>query len=300
MGATGARPDCLIIGAPKAGTTSLFTVVASHPEICPSAEKEAKFFSNDERFERGLDWYRDRYFRHAPAGAVRLEASPTYLTWSEKVAPRIRQSFPADGVRLVAILRDPVKRAYSHYWHRVRLGHEPLPFAEAIDREDERLRAHWPELLRTGDGRYGYLRASAYASRLRPFLDTFGRERMWFLLQEDLRPERFPEAMKHLLRFLGIDDTVALEPARLNVPTAAVHQTVARTYWRIKRTALKPAYTTLVPARVRSAILGALFRPATYPPLDTALERRLRERLADEIRQCQSMIGRDLSHWLPR
>lgn len=289
--------DCLIIGAAKAGTTSLFNILAGHPRVFASSEKEARFFSRDDRFAQGFDWYGERYFKGATADMVRLDASPAYLTWSEKVAPRIRQSYGDGGVRLVAILRDPVKRAYSHYWHRVRLGHESLPFADALAQEEHRLRSNWDELSQTGNGKYGYLRASCYASRLRPFFEQFDRSRLFFLLQDDLRPERFPATVRQLLNFLGLDD-VPLRPSTLNSPTEPRHAGLARAYNRLKRTSARTIYTTLVPSAVRQKIVPVLFRSTDYPPLDHHVEQELRIRFAAEVTECQALIGRDLSHWL--
>ena len=292
-------PDCLIIGAAKAGTTSLFNVLAGHPQVFAAREKETRFFSHDARFENGLEWYRQQYFKGAPDHAVRMEATPAYLTWSDKVARRIRQSCEGRPVALVTILRDPVKRAYSHYWHRVRLGHESLSFADAIAQEDTRLQANWDELSRTGNGKYGYVRASCYAARLRPFVEQFDPSAFFFLLQEDLGAERFPAAIRRLLGFLRVDDTVRLASAQLNVPTRARHQGVARAYWRLKRTFARNIYTTLVPQAVRRKILPALFPASGYPPIEADLEQRLRVRFADEVTACQTLIQRDLSHWLP-
>ncbi|MGE3517763.1 MAG: sulfotransferase domain-containing protein [Vicinamibacterales bacterium] len=291
-------PDCLVIGAAKAGTTSLFNILGRHPQVAASREKETRFFSHDARFARGMAWYAAHFFPGAPGTAVRLDASPAYLTWSDKVAPRVRDTH-GDHVAIVAILRDPVARAYSHYWHRVRLGHERLSFAEAIAREDERLRARWDELSRTGNGLHGYLRASAYASRLQPFLDRFDRSRFHFLLQEDLRPESFHESMATLARFLQVDDRIPLQPARVNAPVEARSRRLARAYLLLKRTSMQRLYTTMVPPRIRRALLSVLFTDTTYPPIDPEIEQQLRVRLADEVGRCQDIIGRDLSRWLP-
>ncbi len=293
------RPDCIIIGAAKAGTTSLYNVLAGHPQVAPSREKETRFYSHDERYARGAEWYAAEYFSDAAPDTVRMEATPAYLTWSHKVAPRIRHGCEGGRVSLVAILRDPVTRAYSHYWHRVRLGHEPRSFADAIAHEDELLRADWEELSRTGNGRHGYLRASCYASRLRPFVEQFGRGHILFLLQDDLRPEHFERTVQRLLAFIQVDDTVTLKAERLNVPTRARHLGLARAYWRLKRTVARTVYTTLVPKAVRQSVLPLLFPAAGYPPLDPALAQQLRMHFADEVRATQDLIQRDLSHWLP-
>ncbi len=298
--ATSSRlPNCLIIGAAKAGTTTLFNTLAGHPQVFASPVKETGFFSNDERFGRGLAWYGDEYFGRARTETVRMEASPAYLTWSEKVAGRIRQSYGTAPVTFVAILRDPVTRAYSHYCHRVRLGHESLSFADAIAQEERRLRDDWDALSRAGNGKFGYVRAGCYATRLQPFLERFDRSRFVFLLQEDLRAHRFPDAIRPLLGRLGLDASVPLRPLRLNAPTRARHRTLVRGYWGLKRTFLRAPYTALVPRPVRQRILGVLFPAASNPPMDARIEQRLRERFAAEVKRCQDLIQRDLSHWLP-
>lgn len=290
---------CLIIGAAKAGTTSLFDILAHHPQVSGSALKETRFFSWDERFEKGIDWYEREYFSEAPAGVVRLEATPSYLTWSEKTAPRIRQTLRDRPPALVAIFRDPVGRAYSHYWHRVRMGHETLPFTEALAQEDARLRANWDTLSREGNGKYGYARAGCYASRLRPFLEHFDRQQMHFLLQEDLRPDVFPQSIARLLNFLRIDDTIALAPVRRNAPKTPRHRGLLKMYRRLKKQLGKTAWVSIVPWRIRRGIEPLFYKPTDYPPIDPEVERQLRVRFADEVRQCQDLIQRDLSHWLP-
>jgi len=300
----GRRPEhrparAFIIGAAKAGTTTLFDALAAHPEIYASAVKETGFFSHDERFGRGLNWYESTFFAGAPGTSLRLEASPAYLTWSEKVAPRLYESYGRHPISLVAILRDPVERAYSHYCHRVRLGHETLSFAEALAQEEERLRAHWADLQQTGNGKYGYFRAGCYATRLKPFLSCFDRRQICVLLHEDLRRERFAATMRKLADVLQVDPSVALRPGRLNAPSRERFPGVTRAYWALKRTRLKPLYRGFVPRSARRAILDALFAPSAKPSLDSDLERQLRLRYADEIRECQDLIDRDLSQWLP-
>lgn len=289
--------NAIIIGAAKAGTTSLFNILGHHVEVCAASTKETRFFSDDARFARGLGWYAQEYFGHAVREPVWLEASPAYLTWSDKVAPRIRASLAAP--RFIAVFRDPVRRAYSHYWHRVRLGHEPLSFAEAVAQEGDRLRTHWDALSRAGNGKFGYVRAGCYATRLRPFLDRFDRSQFCFLLQEDLEPARCPATVARLLQFLDIDSSVTLPQIHVNAPTRARHPGLTTLYWRLKRTALRPLYVGIVPRPVRQAVLGALFPSTTYPPMPADVERALRIRYADEVQACAAMIGRDLSHWLP-
>ncbi|MEQ1868540.1 MAG: sulfotransferase [Vicinamibacterales bacterium] len=295
----GRPPDCIIIGAAKAGTTSLFNMLSQHPQVAASRFKEAKFFSDDARFAKGWDWYQDEYFSGAQASQMRLDATPAYLTWSDKTAPRILATYRQQPVKLVAILRDPVARTYSHYRHRVSLGHDTLSFREAVAQEDQRLRADWETLSRTGNGKFGYIRASCYATRLTPFFDLFDRQAIHVMLQDDLAPDRIHETVRRLLTFLDLDSTITLRPVHLNVPTQARSQLLARQYWRLKKTVAKRIATTLIPASWRERAVGLLFAASTNPPMEPDLERMLRLRFADEVRACAALVQRDLSHWLP-
>jgi len=137
-----AAPDFLILGCQKGGTTSLYDLVAAHPRIRPARTKEVHFFTL--HYRRGWDWYSDQLQqppRHGLARALgtRLlygEATPYYL-FHPLAAERIRRHCPR--ARLIVLLRDPVERSLSHYFHARRLGFEPLPLPEALDAEPSRL-----------------------------------------------------------------------------------------------------------------------------------------------------------------
>lgn len=295
----GELPNFLIIGAAKAGTTSLFDMLAAHPSVFRSPVKETGFFSNDARFENGPDWYLSNYFRDSHSFPVRLEASPAYLTWSEKVAPRLRDTFRGLSLRFAAIFRDPVYRAYSHYWHHVRMSHEPLSFEQALAEEPGRLKQLWNELYRAGNGRYGYFRAGCYASRLRPFLECFPIDRFFLLIQEDIFPERLGQTIPALLSFLEIDPAIPLRAVRANRASTPRSRWFTRLYWGLKKTYLKPLYRERIPAQIRERIQHVLFPPAEYPPMDPEVEQLLRLQYADEVRQLEDILQRDLGHWLP-
>src|SRR6187551_3563074 len=127
-------PDFLVIGAQKAGTTALYAYLRWHPGIAGPSWKEVCFF--DRHWWRGEAWYRGQFPLRAGERLVG-EASPSYLF--HPLAPeRARSLVP--GAKLVALLRDPVDRAYSQYQHEVALGREPLSFEDALAAEEERTR----------------------------------------------------------------------------------------------------------------------------------------------------------------
>ncbi len=292
-------PNFIILGAAKAGTSSLFNILGGHVQVFHSQQKELGFFSNDEFFAKGPEWYARAHFGGAQKFAVRMEASPAYLTWSEKTAPRMRSTFAGRPLKMAVIFRDPVQRAYSHYWHRVRLGHDDAPsFAEAIDNEERRLHENWDRLSSTGNGLYGYFRAGCYASRLKPFLEHFEKRDFIFLLQEDIFPENFQASMKRVLDFLEIDSSIALNSERANESTKPRSAWLTKAYWGLKQTVLKPLYRGWLPAALRKKFYSALFPPASYPPIDADIQTQLRQRYREETLTLADIIQRDLSHWL--
>jgi hypothetical protein len=293
-------PNFFIIGAAKSGTTSLFDIIAQHPSVYASPKKEIRFFSNDDRYANGPEWYIQTHFSGAEAYKIRMEATPAYLTWSQKAAPQIKKLYGDQPVKFTAIFRDPVKRAYSHYWHRVRQGNEDpniISFPEAIRGEDKRLQENWQKLEYEGNGLYGYFRAGCYATRLKPYLELFPRENFFFMLQEDLY-NNFQKNMTNLLSFLEIDEKYPLEPVISNESAIPRNQALLTSYRDFKKTKLKDFLKFFFPSNARKWFhKKALMKPFNYPPMEDSIKRELYERYAEEIRQTERILGRDLSHW---
>lgn len=194
-----ALPDFLIIGAQKGGTTSLYLYLNEHPNIGGAVIKEVNFF--DKNYHLGLPWYRKQF----PVPLQKLytrnirkqnyligEASPSYLQYPHTPG-RIAQLLP--DVKLIALLRNPVERAYSQYRHNVARDFEQLSFADAIDAEEERTRAEKEKVLgnknynNTAFYRYSYLARGVYVDQLKHWLDFFPREQLLLLKSEDLYAE---------------------------------------------------------------------------------------------------------------
>jgi hypothetical protein len=189
------RPDFLVIGAPKAGTTSLFRYLSSHPHVHMPERKELSFFVAELNWRQGLDWYLAQFVGADGAKAVG-EASPTYA-WHPsypRVPERIAGVLP--DVRLIYLVRHPIERMRSMYLHAVVLGRERRPLSRA--------------LLETPD----YLDCSRYATQLEQYLRHFPRERILVLRSEDLRDRR-RETVERALSFIGADP--ALCPTDLEV-----------------------------------------------------------------------------------
>jgi hypothetical protein len=197
-------PDFLIIGAQKAGTTALYAYLRWHPGITGPSFKEVSYF--DRHYARGERWYR----AHLPARSrSRLvgEASPSYLF--HPLAPeRVAALIP--DARLIALLRDPVDRAFSHYQHEVSLGREPLSFEEALDREEERMSGEVERMIREPSyfshawWNYTYAARGLYAEQLERWFAVFPREQLLVLVSEEMLDDP-AETYPRVLDFLGAD-----------------------------------------------------------------------------------------------
>jgi hypothetical protein len=177
-------PDFLILGAQRAGTSALYSYLRRHPEIGGPPWKEVNFF--DIRYERGPSWYRG----HFPIRRPRLvgEASPSYL-FHPYAPERVASLLP--GARVIALVRNPVDRALSHYHHEVDLGREPLSFEEALAHEEERMRGEWerladPSYFSHAWWNHTYFSRGLYAEQLERWFAALPPERVLVLVSEEL------------------------------------------------------------------------------------------------------------------
>lgn len=180
------KPDFIIIGAQKAGTTSLHYYLDCHPEIGMSRTKELKFFVREMNWKRGWGWYQEQF---PEEGRIFGEASPQYTQYPnfQGVPERIHQHLPR--VKLIYVLRDPIERTISHYLQRV------SEFAEERSFE---------QILTIPLSENNYLNTSRYYFQLEQYLPYFGREQFFFTTLERLRTDR-RAVLRELFRFLEVE-----------------------------------------------------------------------------------------------
>ncbi len=202
-------PGVVIIGAQRGGTTSLYRYLTDHPDIGPSLRKEVHFF--DRYYEKGPEWYLAHFPLRGDWPLV-VEASPSYL-FAPAVPRRIHTALP--GARYIAMLRNPVDRAYSQYQLMVRRGIESLPFAEALAAEQVRLPG--PDNPMTLPWRhFSYTKRGLYAEQLQRWLAVVPRERLFVIRSEDFYAD--PAAiLERTLDWLGLPSVIpdSLKPYHL-------------------------------------------------------------------------------------
>lgn len=210
-------PDFLIIGTQRGGTTSLYNYLADHPCIGAASIKEVHFFDSA-HFKQGEIWYRGHFptvwqkyatERGQKQKFLTGESSPYYL-FHPHTAKRVATLLPQ--VKLIVMLRNPVDRAYSHYYHEIAGGHEKLPtFEDAIEGEEERLRGEQEKMLADeqyhsyNHRHYSYLARGRYIEQLPAWLDLFVKEQVLILKSEDFYAD--PAAVYlQTLRFLDVPE----------------------------------------------------------------------------------------------
>ncbi len=303
-------PTFVIGGPPKAGTTALWAMLRAHPGVFMTTLKEPRFFMSSPRnpaagvhapgagaasqefergYHRGLAWY-ESLFEGSEGYPVRGEASPQYIGAQD--GPELMQRH-VPGLKIIFVLRNPVLRAHSHYWHHrnraleIGDGGEKLPpFAAALE-DHPRLRY--------------FLYMSRYRQHLDRYLMAFGPERVQLVLFDDLR-NRPTETFAEICRFIGADDT--FEPAHereYNPAGAPVVGPLQRLLARTKR-----ARWNYLPGTVRGPARRLRFRleqwnrrRATYEPLEPELFERFLALFEEDVAYVEGLI-RPLPEWRRR
>lgn len=290
------KPEFFLVGAPKSGTTSLVSYLRQHPAVFIPV-KETQFFSDFPVTARyrvnGLEAFGAIYER-CPDGAVAGDASTWHLP-SVHAARRIHAFNPA--ARIAMILRNPVDRAYSHYWHkrRVRADQdqearcETLSFEQALEAEERRIEAGW------GVG-FRYVATGQYADQVRRYLETFPRNRVKMYVFEDF--VRDADALcRDLFRFLELD------PGQ-RVRSDEVFNRGLTYRSRLFATLLGGSFPGR--ARVKRALPARMLRMARPlkrfnavrpPAMAPATRAWLVERFRPDVERLESILDRDLSRW---
>jgi hypothetical protein len=301
-------PNFLIIGAAKAGTNALYHYLRQHPQVYMSPWKEPKFFAFESEADLG---FRAANGRDAPVNAsvildqaeyeelfddasdgelARGEASTHYL-YVEKSPRRIKALIP--DAKLIAVLRNPVDRAFSSYQHLVRDDLEPLDFGAALDAEAQRIAEHYAYL-------YRYTDMGFYSEQLDRYEKTFPENQLCVLLYDDLRSD--PEGTcRRIFSFLGVDEDfvpdMSGEYNRSGVPKSRLMHRLINPSAPMKRRLwnVTPRFARERLLDAQTKIVNRNLQRQTMPEPERD---RLRDVFREEVGRLETRLGRDLSHWL--
>ena len=302
-------PDFFIAGHAKCGTTAIYEMLASHPQIWMPAVKEPRYFASDMRrrftpprsgpLPETMEDYL-ALFRDAPEDRLVGEASPSYI--ASHSAPRLIARHCPEA-RIVAIFREPASFLRSLHLQYVQSHIETVrDLRTALSLENERAhghriprRSHRPQALQYSD----HVR---YALQLQRFHEHFPRAQVLPLIYDDLRADN-EGTMRQILAFLRVDDSVALAASEANPSVLIRSQQLDGAINAVSvgkgpvSAAVRTSIKAVVPRAARRAALRAMREEVVRgdpPEPDEELMRTLRRRYADEVRAFGKYIGRDL------
>jgi hypothetical protein len=278
-------PNLIVIGAMKAGTTSLHHYLSLHPEIAMSGEKELNFFIAERNWSKGPAWYCSHFpLERVKGTVVRGESSPLYTAHPTfaGVPERMRQVVP--DARLIYVVRDPVERMISHYVHAYA--------ARTEHREIE-------EALACLDGDNVYLSRSQYHMQLSRYLRFYAPASILVIACEDLYVRR-AETMRRVFRFLGVDDAFTSR----GFASVRHRSSQQRRKTRIGDLIARKGGDRLLghlPAAVRWHAQRLLYLPLSRkvarPPLSARTRERLGEALKEDVSSLRALTGCQFPDW---
>lgn len=292
---TGRDPDFIVIGAMKAGTTTLFSHLKAHPQVFMGDPKEPNYFSKDDVYEgKGRDWYRGLFADARPDQRCG-EASPSYTRAPRFSATPQRMAAAVPHAKLVYIMRHPVERFYSNYVFDRSFG-----FNEPI-RETLTQRSY-------------VLETSRYIDQIRRYLECFPREQLHCLLLDDLRSD-VAGTLHRLAEFLGIAEFAEPEAGSVRANERGAQHSKQMGYQLLStargapgmrfakqllpqsaREAARRLFTETLPQSGVASWLKRRHLEKTEPLTD-GLRAELHELLDPSTTELEAFLGRDLSHW---
>ena len=286
-------PNFMIVGAPKAATTSLYQYLCQHPDIFMSTPKEVNYFSHEEISSQNL-FYTDfkvrsvreyeSLFADANGFTAVGEASVSYLFYPETPA-KIKALLP--DVKIIILLRNPMERGFSHYLMDYRLGLCPLSYEDIVFNTSN----HPLQKLYYQQ----YVELGLYSSQLERYFSCFPRENIRIYLQEDLLNE--PElVLRELFGFLNVSD-------EFNTDLSQSHNAFSMPknyFWHklYSNTRLRKTLSSMTPNSIKALLGRFIFDTRNKPSISPATKEFLLKIYSPDIHNVEKLIGRSLDNWL--
>ena len=294
------KPNFIIIGAMKAATTSLYTYLKQHPDVFMTHIKEPMFFNNFEtennyivkgRKGSKISTLKEYYalFYNVENEIAYGEASPAYI-YNKNCATLIKKHLPE--VKIIAILRQPVKRAYSNYLHAKRADREPInSFIGAINSEEGRIEKNWSTL-------YHYKEKGFYFRQLSRYFKEFKKEQIKVILFEDIIDD--PQKItKEVFEFLRVDSSFTPDTSKKANVAGKPKGVAGWIVMKLRKNNLIPniEFSKYLPEFIVSYILKTIY--SKPEKIDNKTIKSLTNKYyKEDIKQLEKLIERDLSNWL--
>ena len=293
------KPDFIIVGAPKCGTTSLWGYLSQHPKVFMPSKKEPMFFCGYEKnftgplsngYNSSMITDTDEYlqlFAQAKSEQITGEASTDYFKSGFRWNPK---------TKIIIVLRNPVERACSEHQHMLRDQHENLSLLDALKCENQRIDNGYIPL-------FWHVRRGLYADAVQQYIDLFGKDQVKIFIFDDLKsdPQRVYD---ELLAFLDLPDFKLNLERKWNISGIPKSQFFQKLYrgWSItdNNTRWKKTLQGLIPSKALRQKLRGRFREANLKKNIKYSEKELtilKERFSEDTIRLEQILDRKLEHW---
>jgi len=229
------KPSFIVVGAQKAGTTSLYKYVVQHPDIKSTLLKEVHYF--DLNYDKPLSWYQAFFPLKKKNDSITGEASPYYI-FHPYAIKRIAENNPS--IKIIVLLREPASRAISHYYHEVRKGKEKLSMKEAFEKENVRLKGELekfksnPHYIGFNYQRFSYKSRGFYVNQIEEIKKHFKEDNIMIINSKDFFKQT-NQTTKEVFNFIGVDSNFDIKTEKkFNVGNSVKDPDEERIYTELK------------------------------------------------------------------
>jgi hypothetical protein len=285
-------PNFICPGAQKSATTTLHDILIQHPDIYLPENKETHFFDKDEKYDKGIDFYLNEFYSEIKNEKIIGDITPGYMFFEDSVE-RIYNTL-GDNIKIIFMLRNPIERAYSHYWMSYRRTYENKTFEKAIELEKGRIKKDY-----FNRSHYSYIERGYYARQIKRFLEFFPKENMKFVIFEYFINDT-ENSIEDVLSFLDLDYDYYL---KLNKKSNAAFLPKFRKVTELLR---KPPdivkkIGSVLPIKIKSKIVKTVTKinqeEFDKPKMKTATKEKLLDIFYEDIKELESIINKDLDLW---
>jgi len=276
-----------IVGAPKAGTTSLFHYLDAHPEIKMSSTKEPDYFSDKELNEQGLYYgsYRvenlqkyNSLFLGREDEKIMGEGSVSYLFYP-KVPVRIKEYNPKS--KIIIMLRNPVERAFSHYLMDYRLGLTSKSFESEFQQEE-------------GLNFQQYFLLGNYSSQIKRYFEVFEKKNIHIIWYSDVKKNAEKE-VKNVFDFIGVDSSFKVDFETIHNSFTMPKNNVIRMIYSVVW--LRKILVFMFPSKLIKSVRNILFMEGNKPKLQDDLRKKIQLYYQNEIKELEQILSLNLGRW---
>jgi len=287
-------PNFICPGAQKSATTTLYNLLHQHPDVYLPDVKELHFFDNEEKYLKGILWYEKVFFSEVKGAKIIGDITPIYM-YLDRVPQRIYDAL-GKNIKFIFMLRNPVDRAYSHYWMSYRRGYEKESFEKAIELEKDRIRIGNFEKIN-----FSYIERGFYSKQIKNFLYYFPKKNMKFILFEDLIRDT-SNIMKQIFSFLEVDSNISINCNIKSNPAKMPKSIMLRDFIQKPSTLVKKTTKLLIPnKKLRQKAIQAIeninYRKFEKPELKLETKYKLLKIYEEDIKEFENVIDKDLSLW---